>query len=148
MFCRTCESTQQCIILKMVSQTKVQWKSLTLKEPPTSSRCPLYQLVQGAVQVLTLHRPRNLFCMLLVLTHFSNAVIMIGGISRHDADRTTRVTDVSNKACKQKLIINHRDILCLATVTHNFKCVKLRQYNLNHNNVGNVMFTSTCNVLV
>ena len=35
---------QQCIIMKMVSQTEVQWKGLSLKEPPTSSRCPLHQV--------------------------------------------------------------------------------------------------------
>ena len=36
-------SRQQCIISKIVSQTKVQWKGLTLEEPFISSRYPLYQ---------------------------------------------------------------------------------------------------------
>ena len=34
----------QCIILKMVSQSKVQRKGLTMEESPTLSRCPLYQV--------------------------------------------------------------------------------------------------------
>ena len=42
MFCRTRESLAA--VNKMVGQTEVQWKGLTLEELSMSSRCPLYQV--------------------------------------------------------------------------------------------------------
>ena len=49
MFCRTCESRQQCIILKMVSQTEVQCKGLTLEQPATSSPRHHVRLIMVAI---------------------------------------------------------------------------------------------------
>ena len=45
-------------VIAKVSQTEVQWKGLTLEEPPTWSRCPLYQvsmLKRGTVQLQHIH---------------------------------------------------------------------------------------------
>ena len=52
MFCRTCESRQQCIILKMVSQTEEQCKhgkGLTLEKAPTSSPRHHVRLIMVAI---------------------------------------------------------------------------------------------------